>query len=137
SAADVAPRTFVTGVGRLAAGRVVVAAGSVAQVLDVGCGRIVGSCSAGNVPQLGFTPFFNGENSVDWFTTFGGTADIHTTNAEPAGGTLLETNPGLPQSVTWQVGFNNGANHVATAETSGQFQSGIGCVFMGQGQTTD
>lgn len=39
--------------------------------------------------------------------------------------------------MTWEIGFNDGAtNHVATALTSGQFQAGTGCVFIGQGTTT-
>jgi hypothetical protein len=138
TAADIAPNTFVAGVGSVASGRVVVAPGSEALVLDLGFGRIVGLCSAANVPTLGFTPFVNGVNIVDWFTNFGGTSNIVTTNNQTAGTTYEQPNAASgPQSVTWQVGFNDGvSNHVATANTSGQFLAATGCVFMGQGTTT-
>jgi hypothetical protein len=138
TAADIAPNTFVAGVGSVASGRVVVAPGSEALVLDLGFGRIVGLCSAANVPTLGFTPFFNGVNIVDWFTNSGGTSNIVTTNNQTAGTTYEQLNAvGGPQSVTWQIGFNDGvSNHVATANTSGQFQAGNGCVFLGQGTTS-
>lgn len=135
--ADIAPNTFVGGTGTLASGRVVVAPGSEDQIVDVGFGRIVGLCSSTNVPTTGFTPFVSGENIVDWFTNFGGTTNIVTTNNLTPGLTYEQPNAGGgPQTVTWQVGFNDGSNHVATASTSGQFQTGIGCVFMGQGTTT-
>jgi hypothetical protein len=77
-------------------------------------------------------------NIVDWFTNSGGTANINTTNNQTAGTTFEELNPnGTPQSITWQLGFNDGvSNHIATAETSGQFLNGTGCVFLGQGTTT-
>jgi hypothetical protein len=138
TAADIAPNTFVAGVGSVASGRVVVAPGSEALVLDLGFGRIVGLCSAANVPTLGFTPFLNGVNIVDWFTNSGGTTNIVTTNNQTAGTTYEQPNAASgPQSVTWQVGFNDGvSNHVATANTSGQFLAATGCVFMGQGTTT-
>jgi hypothetical protein len=134
------PSAYIQGSGRTVSSRVTAAAGAApVELLDLGFGQIDGSCSSTDHPSLRYLTNVNNVEVVDWATAFGspnGTAVMHTLNGLTPGTFDQETNPAItPESVTWQASTTDGS-HIATAWTSGQFISGTGCVFIGQGLTT-
>lgn len=131
------PSAYIQGSGRTVSSRVTATAGAApVELLDLGFGQIDGSCSSTDHPSLRYLTNVNNVEVVDWATAFPSTAVIHTLNGLTPGTFDQETNPGVtPESVTWQASTNDGV-HIATAWTSGQFISGTGCVFIGQGLTT-
>jgi len=133
----VAAGGYVRGTGRMVSGRIEVAQGASATLLELDIGSIVGTCNSGAVPVMRFVAEHSIQNLIDWATNFGGTTDINTTNALTAGAFFQEPHSAsTPQSVTWQATYFDGsAEQVATATTTGQDTTGS-CVFTGQGFTT-
>lgn len=132
--------SFLRGTGRQVSGRLVLPAdGTTVEFLELGFGHISGTCAAGVFPRIRFVADLPTENVIAWTTNFNGataTADIQTTNALTAGNFYEEPHTNTtPQSVTWQLAYNDGTDHLATAWTTGQDEGGS-CVFTGQAFTT-
>jgi hypothetical protein len=136
----VAPNAFVFGQGKLRSARLSLPPASPAtEFLELDFGHISGTCDAGVNGKIRFVADLPVDNLIVWSTTFGApaTADIQTSNALTAGSFYEEPHVGgLPQSVTFQVAYNDGSQeHLATAWTTVQTAGGR-CVFTGQAITT-
>jgi hypothetical protein len=133
--------SFLRGTGRQVSGRLTLPAdGSVVEFLELGFGHISGTCAAGSIPRLRFVADLTTENVIASTINFNAaptTTDVATTNALTAGTFYEEPHTNTtPQSVTWQIAYNDGTtDHLATAWTTGQDEGGT-CVFTGQAFTT-
>lgn len=135
SAAD-----FVGGSGGLNSNRVIVASGQTGQQLfPIGFGSFSASCT-GNDPTVTWTAGV--ANAEYYVETFGfPTGDRQTSlNGIPAGGTDTEPTPAAatPFAAWYSIGerLSSGFNNVATVFITGRFESGQGCVFVGQSLST-
>jgi hypothetical protein len=127
----------ISGSGGMVYGRISVAAGQTAQLLNLGIALIEGSCSASAVPTLSYVSEVPSVNLVDWGVA-PPLSGASATNDLTSGETLTLPNPsGSTQAVTFQAAFvNNGINRVATAWTTGQPAGPSDCLFIGQAMTT-
>jgi hypothetical protein len=105
-------------------------------LVELDFAHIEAVCEGGSVPVLRLVAEVPLENAVYWSTNSGGAPDIETANAVGAGSFLEAVHTTTaPQSVTWQASYNDGADQIATAWTTGQDEGGT-CVFTGQAITT-
>jgi hypothetical protein len=131
---------FLGGSGGLNSIRLVVPAGQTGkQLLPVGFGTFTGNCTA-NQPTVTWTAgVANAEYYVETFGFPTGAAQT-TLNAIPAGGSDTEPTPAAitPFAALYSIGetLSTGFNNVATVFISGRFESGTGCVFVGQSLST-
>jgi hypothetical protein len=135
SAAD-----FVGGSGGLNSRRLVVPSGGTGQQLfTIGFGSFSASCTA-NKPTVTWTAgVAKAEYFVELFPSAGAPTQT-TLNAIPVGGS--DTEPATPVitpfGAWYSIGetLSNGFNNVATVFVTGRFESGTGCVFVGQSLST-
>jgi hypothetical protein len=131
---------YVQGRGFAPVGRHVVPAGAGGiTIFATGFGTFSGACSITNVPTVSFTPDRNGENFEATVTSDSGSpiTKIDTQNAIGSGvAHPIDNSAGGRQSISFQVGFTDISDHMATGTITSQFLFGTGCVFMAQGLTT-
>ena len=130
---------FVQGLGFAPVRRLVVpSGGSGLTVFATGFGTFTAACSS-NVPVLSYIPDRNGENFEATVTSDGGTpiTKIDTQNAIASGAAHpIDNSAGGRQSISFQVGFTDSQDHVASGMITSQFLFGTGCLFMAQGLTS-
>jgi hypothetical protein len=128
---------YLHGTGKMVSGRIAVAVGASASLLELDFAHIVAVCNAGAVPVMRFEAELAIQNLVASSTNFNAAPEIATSNALGAGDFFEAPHTvTTPQSVTWQASYFDGTNEqVATAWTTGQDEGGT-CVFTGQGLTT-
>jgi hypothetical protein len=131
---------YVQGRGFAPVGRhVVPAGGGGITIFATGFGTFSGACSNANVPTVSYTPDRNGENFEATVTSDGGSpiTKIDTENAIGSGvAHPIDNSAGGRQSISFQVGFSDIPDHMATGTITSQFLFGTGCLFMAQGLTT-
>jgi hypothetical protein len=129
---------YVQGQGFAPVGRHVVPAGaSGITIFATGFGTFTGACSAGHVPTVSYTPDRDGENFEATVTSDTGSPVIDTANAIGSGvAHPIANSAGGRQSISFQVGFTDVSDHMATGTITSQFLFGTGCLFMAQGLST-
>ena len=131
---------YVQGLGFAPVGRHVVPAGAGGiTIFATGFGTFSGACSNTNVPTVSYTPDRNGENFEATVTSDSGSpiTKIDTQNAIGSGvAHPIDNSAGGRQSISFQVGFSDISDHMATGTITSQFLFGTGCLFMAQGLTT-
>jgi hypothetical protein len=132
------PGDFVQGVGILSDRRVVVPAGGATPFLNTLFGTFTGNCDASGHMNVTWSPTVANAEFEATLVKFPGTTSLDTANAIPAGGAFNEPSAPVagPLSITFQIGYTSGLDHVATAYVTGRFESGTGCVFIGQAVST-
>ncbi|HWE31850.1 MAG TPA: hypothetical protein VG410_00115 [Solirubrobacteraceae bacterium] len=131
---------YLGGSGGLNSRRLVVPSGQTGQQLfPIGFGSFSASCTS-NDPTVTWTAGV--ANAEYYVETFGfPTGDTQTTlNGIPVGGSNTQpATPALTPFAAWySIGetLSTGFNNVATVFISGRFESGTGCVFVGQSLST-
>ena len=132
---------YVQGLGFAPVGRHVVPAGAGGiTIFATGFGTFSGACSNTNVPTVSYTPDRNGENFEATVTSDSASfpnTKIDTQNAIGSGvAHPIDNTAGGRQSISFQVGFSDISDHMATGTITSQFLFGTGCLFMAQGLTT-
>jgi hypothetical protein len=129
---------YVQGLGFAPVGRHVVPVGAGGiSIFATGFGTFSGACSNTDVPTVSYTPDRNGENFEATVTSETGITKIDTENAIGSGvAHPIDNSAGGRQSISFQVGFSDVSDHMATGTISSQFLFGTGCLFMAQGLTT-
>jgi hypothetical protein len=134
------PADFVNGVGFTENRHLVVPVGGSSPLFGAGFGAFSVSCSATGLHSVTWTPTVANAEYLADVQVFGAAPSIVTLNAIPASGSDSEPSlPGtlLPFLTTYQIGYTaGGEDHVATAFINGRFESGTGCVFVGQELST-
>ncbi len=133
------PSDFVQGVGFKQERRVVVSQNGSSQILSTLFGTFTGNCGSTGKMNVTWSPTVANAEYLAQIVEFGGTTSIDTANGIPAGGAITDpaTSSAVPLAITFQIGFtSSGLDHVATAFITGRFESGTGCVFIGQELST-
>jgi hypothetical protein len=130
---------WLQGTGGLDSRRLVVGSGASNQLMfQAGFGEFSASCTS-NQPTITWTPTVSNESYAVQTSLETSTTTFTTLNAIPAGtGEPAPSPPGLPFDALYSIGYTDagGASHVLTANITGRFISGTGCVFVGQLLTT-
>jgi hypothetical protein len=129
------PADFVQGVGVMDYRRLVVPANSGSDFLDTLFGEFTVSCGATGTPTVTWTPTIADAEYAAAITTTSA-ARLVTLNAIPAGVGDTEPATAGPFSITYQIGYTAGLDHMVTAVITGRYESGTGCVFTGQELTS-
>ena len=132
------PADFVQGVGIMSARRVAIAPGSSLEFLSTGFGTFTGNCDAAGHMDVTWSPTVSDAEFEATIVQSPSTVSIDTLNGILAGGAAAEPPMPVPGalSINFQIGYTAGVDHVATAYVTGRFESGIGCVFVGQEMST-
>jgi hypothetical protein len=128
------PADYLQGVGIMEDRRVTVAENGSSQFLSAGFGNLTASCGGTGQLTATWTPSVSDAEFGATVTVFGQSPTIEDLNAIGAG--VPESDPSAataPFSAIYQIGFTDAqGDHVATLFVNGRFESGTGCVFIGQ-----
>jgi hypothetical protein len=131
---DLLPADFVQGVGIMEDRRIVVPEGTSGAIfLNTLFGSFTANCDGSGHVQVVWTPTVSNAEYAATITS-GTSVNLVTLNGIPAGVGDPEpvTASVVPISITYQIGYTSGLDHVATAWITGRFELGTGCVFIGQ-----
>ena len=132
---DLLPGDFVQGVGIMEYRRVVVPLNTSGEpFLSSGFGAFTANCSSTGKLSVTWSPTVANAELEATLIQYPGTASVDSANGIPASGSFIEPSTAIsgPMSVTFQIGYTSGLDHVVTAWVTGRFESGTGCVYIGQ-----
>jgi hypothetical protein len=133
------PGDFINGIGFTENRRLVVPAGQSIDLFGAGFGEFSAGCSGTDTMSVTWTPTVSNIEYLADVQLNGASPELFTLNGTPAGTGESEPSPatGLPFLITYQIGYTSaGQDHIATTVINGRFESGTGCVFVGQELST-